>query len=687
MSKKTVLSALMTTILAIGLILSLSLSAFAASITVSITGATFYDSGALKSMTTNFSWHSASANTRLVLMSKALKDGDFTNFGNYSSFFVDFDDVLDYDSTNGTFGIKAYSDESAVSPGDNTKTINLADGTVSLSADGTYYIYLWTRWSGLCYPDHLIAAIKVQNGVLKYAKATGENTYDESAFDFVVAAEKYDVTVVPAANMTKTTDSGAESQADLDVTMEEVIYTANAGYYFPETYAVAEVNNIRVTRIDETKISVSGMPLDDTTINLTAPTKRILPLEDMVFDYAYDAQRSPAFPKAGQTISLGGLDYPLIGHEEFGETNEGEWTLTKIGTYSIVKNTARDSEQLQSIIEDIATNYPNMTDANIVIHELKDGDKHIAYGVAVAYDEDQEIAVFIGDTWRGGAGYLLTNAAKTGNVTCVADTDVTDWVAPTAYSITITDSEFGTTIASASKAIAGDTITITTTPAEGCKLVSVDGGNITLTDLGNGEYSFVMPEGNVTITTTYAKNEYTVIYKVNGEVVDTQTIKHGEDATAPSIPAKEGYTAAWDKDGKNITTNTEINAVYTIKTYTVVYKVNGEIIATFTVEYGKDATAPSIPAKEGFTAAWDKDGKNITADTEINAVYTEIPPSESPKNEGPEAQPPKKDEEEIVVPPSEQPQTGDRSNLMLYLALMLASGACLLGLLRKKQEG
>ncbi len=681
---------LLTVVLAIALLFTMSITTLAASVNVAITDATYHASGALAGMTTEFSWDTASANSRLLLMKNRLEDDDFTDLGDYGDSFEDFDAVLAYDSVNGTFGIKAYSAESAVSPGNNSMSITFADGVIPLDTDATYYLYLWTRWGIInehCYPDHLIAAIRVQNGVVQYAEATGRNTYDESDFNFVVAAEKYDVTVVPAANMTKTTDSGAESQADLDVPMEEVIYTANAGYYFPETYAVAEVNNIRVTRIDETKISVSGMPLDDTTINLTAPTKRILPLEDMVFDYAYDAQRSPVFPKAGQTISLSGLDYPLIGYGEFGETNEGEWTLTKIGTYSIVKNTARDSEQLQSIVEDIATNYPNMTDANIVVHELKDGDKHIAYGVAVAYDEDQEIAVFIGDTWRGGAGYLLTNAAKTGNVSCVADTDVTDWVAPTAYSITITDSEFGTTIASASNAIAGDTVTITTTPAEGCKLVSVDGGNITLTDLGNGEYSFVMPEGNVTITPTYAKNEYTVIYKVNGEVVDTQTIKHGEDATAPSIPAKEGYTAAWDKDGKNITTNTEINAVYTIKTYTVVYKVNGEIIATFTVEYGKDATAPSIPAKEGFTAAWDKDGKNITADTEINAVYTEIPPSESPNNEGPEAQPPKKDEEEIVIPPSQQPQTGDRSNLMLYLALMLASGACLLGLLRKKQEG
>ena len=122
-----------------------------------------------------------------------------------------------------------------------------------------------------------------------------------------------------------------------------------------------------------------------------------------------------------------------------------------------------------------------------------------------------------------------------------------------------------------------------------------------------------------------------VTYKVDDEVVKTLTVEHGKDATAPEIPAKTGYTAVWSADGKNITADTEINAVYTINQYTVTYKADGVVVDTVEVEHGKDATAPEIPGKEGYNETapkWDKDGKNITADTEINAVYTKNQPGE-----------------------------------------------------------
>ena len=130
------------------------------------------------------------------------------------------------------------------------------------------------------------------------------------------------------------------------------------------------------------------------------------------------------------------------------------------------------------------------------------------------------------------------------------------------------------------------------------------------------------------INAVYTVNQYTVTYKIDGEAVKTETVEHGTDAVAPEIPAKVGYdqiAPAWDKDGKNITADTEISAVYTADKYTVTYKVDGEIVKTETVEYGKDAVAPKIPAKVGYdetAPVWDKDGKNITADTEISAVYT-----------------------------------------------------------------
>ncbi len=142
-------------------------------------------------------------------------------------------------------------------------------------------------------------------------------------------------------------------------------------------------------------------------------------------------------------------------------------------------------------------------------------------------------------------------------------------------------------------------------------------------------YVFTEDGGNggctVTLYAQWKAKEYTVTYTADGQTVFTEKVEYGKDATLPAVPHKDGHVGKWDSDGKNITADTEINAVYTINKYTVTYKAEGKVVDTVTVEHGKDATAPAIPKKEGYTQtapSWDKDGKNITADTEINAVYT-----------------------------------------------------------------
>ncbi len=80
--------------------------------------------------------------------------------------------------------------------------------------------------------------------------------------------------IAPGDNMTKTTDSSAESQSNLSSAMTEVVYTANEGYYFPTDYSVATVNGISVTRNSYTQITVSGTPTGDTAIALKAPTAK-----------------------------------------------------------------------------------------------------------------------------------------------------------------------------------------------------------------------------------------------------------------------------------------------------------------------------------------------------------------------------------------------------------------------------
>ena len=86
------------------------------------------------------------------------------------------------------------------------------------------------------------------------------------------SATTYTVTVMAGANMSTT--GSATQNVNIGDAMAEIIYTAADGYYFPTDYTVAAVNGITVTRIDFTKIKVSGTPTAAADITLTAPTAK-----------------------------------------------------------------------------------------------------------------------------------------------------------------------------------------------------------------------------------------------------------------------------------------------------------------------------------------------------------------------------------------------------------------------------
>ena len=89
---------------------------------------------------------------------------------------------------------------------------------------------------------------------------------------FNISAPTYTVTINAGANMTLA--SGNANQSGLSGAMTDTVYTAADGYYFPTDYTVAAVNGITVTRIDFTKIKVSGTPTAEANITLTAPTAK-----------------------------------------------------------------------------------------------------------------------------------------------------------------------------------------------------------------------------------------------------------------------------------------------------------------------------------------------------------------------------------------------------------------------------
>lgn len=175
----------------------------------------------------------------------------------------------------------------------------------------------------------------------------------------------------------------------------------------------------------------------------------------------------------------------------------------------------------------------------------------------------------------------------------------------------------------------------------------------------NGTHTVIVMDraGNKTTYVVTVMKNYLVTFVVDGETVDTQLVGHGKDATLPEIPEKKGHDQTdpeWDSDGKNITGDTEITAIYTANTYTVTFKTGSKIYKTITCKYGKTIKMPDPPKVRGYTVKWDTTVGKVTKDITVKAVYI--------NSSG----------EETMTPP-----TGDNSWIWLWTSLLLASGACL----------
>uniref|UniRef100_UPI0018906864 Ig-like domain-containing protein n=1 Tax=Aliidiomarina indica TaxID=2749147 RepID=UPI0018906864 len=132
--------------------------------------------------------------------------------------------------------------------------------------------------------------------------------------------------------------------------------------------------------------------------------------------------------------------------------------------------------------------------------------------------------------------------------------------------------------------------------------------------------------GDLTITAQYAINTYTVTFQDHdGSVLDTQTVEHGSAATAPADPTREGYTfTGWDVSFSEITSDLTVTAEYEINTYTVTFiNYDGAELKVQEVAHGEAATAPSDPTREGYTfTGWDpEDFSQVVSDLTVTAQF------------------------------------------------------------------
>ena len=124
------------------------------------------------------------------------------------------------------------------------------------------------------------------------------------------------------------------------------------------------------------------------------------------------------------------------------------------------------------------------------------------------------------------------------------------------------------------------------------------------TFLGWSEAPETMPANDVTITGEYKVNSYAVKYVVDGVDYATDSVAYGSAITLRDKPTKEGYTfLGWSEAPETMPANdVTITGEYKVNTYTVMYVVDGEVIVSYPVEYGKELVMlPLAPEKEGHT--------------------------------------------------------------------------------------
>ena len=386
-------------------------------------------------------------------------------------------------------------------------------------------------------------------------------------------------------------------------------------------------------------------------------------LEDVTFGYAYDVQRSPAFPSMTQPkITLSELS---TNAQSGISENSGSWTLTKVGTYSYVesqKASLNYASILDSIVNKIYTNYKEsgLKKETIVIHELKNEGEHIAYGVVIAYDAAKNCAVFIGDKHgNGGAGYLLSKEAQSDSVTIDEIKIATDF----AQSISISLDTKGTyefqPVIVGYDALTPKTVKVTNTGnAETGELtVALSGTNKTSFTLSKTEIRSIAVGGSDTFTVTpnanLAAGSYTAKVTVSGDSIAFQsfnvrfTVKAAVTKTLSSIavtrpPTKTTYTAGenFDLAGMVVTatysdnstnvvsaTVTDGTALTAGKTSVTISYTEGGVTQTTTQDITVNAREYSITVTDGKATQGEGDTISKAAEGTVITLTANAAPS------------------------------------------------------------
>ena len=96
---------------------------------------------------------------------------------------------------------------------------------------------------------------------------------------------------------------------------------------------------------------------------------------------------------------------------------------------------------------------------------------------------------------------------------------------------------------------------------------------------------------------------YTLTYKIDGEVYKNSTVTYGSTITQEAAPKKEGYTfSGWSEIPKTMPAkDVVITGSFTINKYKLTYMVDGVKYKSYEINYATAITPEAEPTKEGYT--------------------------------------------------------------------------------------
>ncbi|MBQ4621168.1 MAG: InlB B-repeat-containing protein, partial [Bacteroidaceae bacterium] len=139
------------------------------------------------------------------------------------------------------------------------------------------------------------------------------------------------------------------------------------------------------------------------------------------------------------------------------------------------------------------------------------------------------------------------------------------------------------------------------------------------------EIPATMPAQDVTVEGTFTINRYTLLYMVDGAEYKTVELEYGASIIAEAVPAKEGHTfSGWSEIPATMPAqDLTVTGSFTVNSYTITYKVDGEVYATEEVAYGEVIVLKEAPEKDGYIfSGWSEVPETMPAeDLEVTGSF------------------------------------------------------------------